>query len=266
MEKYRLLPLIEDDCKMQMAIDEAITLACSEERSLPTLRFYVFSSPAVTLGYGQRTSNFNFEKEGKKFDYVRRMTGGTAVLHKNDLVYSLILPEESLPHKIVDAYNYLSDGLVTGFKKLGLNAEKKNSESKERKDSCYLNSNPYDVVVNGKKISGNAQARLKGIVLQHGTIIIEDNLNELIDCMSLSEEKKIELINRAKTKVTCVKNELKRDIIISELEEVMLSGFKELFKQKEITFEKGVLTNYEKRLIEKLYKEKYSTEEWNHLR
>lgn len=267
MQKYRILPYMNDSGAMQMAIDEAITIACSERKSPPTLRFYSFNPSAITLGYGQRINILDFKKiEEKGFDYVRRITGGTGVLHKNDLVYSLILPEDSLPHKVLDAYNYLSDGLVIGLKRIGLKAEKKDYESKKRKDSCYLNSNPYDVMVNGMKISGNAQARLKGVVLQHGTIIIEDNLNELIECLNLRKDEKQNLSKSAKNKVTCIKNELRKEVTLSKLEEAMLLGFVELFNKRGINFKKGYLTDYEKHLAEKLCKEKYSTKEWNHLR
>ncbi len=256
MDRYRLLPRIDENGPMQMAIDEAIAVSCSQKKAPPTLRFYTFKPPAISIGCHQKIDNFNINKIGKKkFDYVRRITGGTAVLHKNDLVYSLVLSESSLPAKIVDAYNYLADGLVFGLKNIGLTAVKKMSKTNKRQDACYLNANPYDIIVNSKKISGNAQARLKGVVLQHGTIIIEDNLKELIDCLNLDDKQKAKLLKESPKKVTCLENELGK-ISISKLEKAMADGFKKLFDKKGISFEKKGLTDEEKKLIKKLYHQK----------
>ncbi len=248
-----------------MAIDEAIAISHSKDKSPPTLRFYTFTPPAITIGYHQEVENFDVDEiRKKKFDFVRRLTGGTAVLHKNDLVYSLVLPEFSLPRKITNAYNYLSDALIRGLKELGLPAKKKKLVSEERKDTCYLNSNPYDIVVNNKKISGNAQSRIRGVVLQHGTIIIKNNLPELFDCLICEDRQRRDFHATARKKVTSVEKELGRCPSIAEVEEAMISGFRTLFSQKGILFRKKSLTDYETTLAEKLYREKYSTDRWNY--
>ncbi len=260
MDKFRLLPRINKNGPMQMAIDEAIAVACSKNKAPPTLRFYTFTPPAVTIGYHQEIENFDVDKVREKgFDLVRRITGGTAVLHKNDLVYSLVIPEHFLPHKIIDAYNYLSNGLVEGLKEIGLPAGKKKSASKQRKSSCYLNSNPYDIMINNKKISGNAQARIKGVVLQHGTIIMEDNLKELIDCLNFNDSQKAKLLKESENKVTSVDRELGEKTSIVKIEQAMAAGFKNLFDKKGVYLEKGELTNYERKLMKKLYSQKYAT-------
>ncbi len=265
MDRYRLLPSINESGPMQMAIDEAVVISCSEGKSPPTLRFHTFAPPAITIGYHQEIETFDVDEIREKgFDFVRRLTGGTAVLHKNDLVYSLVLPEFSLPSKITDAYNYLSDGLVNGLKELGLSAKKRNSTSKKRKASCYLNSNPYDIVVNEKKISGNAQARISGVVLQHGTIIIENNFPNLFDCLACSDRQRRNFLETANRTVTSVEKELGRKPSIAEVEEAMISGFRTLFSQKGISFRENSLTDYERTLAGKLAQEKHSTNMWNY--
>jgi len=264
MSDWRIIRMIEANGAMQMAIDEAIAIACSEGKSPPTLRFYSFKPHAITMGNAQRISSFNVDEIRKKgLEFVRRITGGTSVLHKNDLVYSLVLPESFLPNGVTDSYNYLSDGIVKGLVKVGIKASKKYAESKKREDSCYLNDNPYDIVVNGRKISGNAQARLKGVVLQHGTIIIENNFGELIDCLKLSKGEQERLLKEAGQKVTFAEGEMGRKINLSELENAMISGFAELFSEKKICLKEGQLSLYEKELAERLFREKYSTKEWN---
>lgn len=261
MDKIRLLKLKKDSGPMQMAVDEAITLRCS----LPTLRFYTFDPPAITLGQNQEVKKFNLKPVEKKgFDLVRRITGGTAVLHKNDLVYSLVMAENFLPEKVVDAYRFLSEGLVEGLKNFGLKAEKKVAQAKKRQPSCYLNENPYDIVVNGKKISGNAQARIKGIVLQHGTIIIENNLGELFDCLIADTCHKNDFLEQAGEKVTSLEEEMPNKPTVEEVAKAMTYGFKKLFSTKDLVLQPGELTQKEKNLAEKLYRQKYSTNDWNH--
>ncbi len=261
---WRLIDRIDDGAQMQMAIDEAITISCSKGKSLPTLRFYTFKPAGITIGYHQKIDNFNFDEINKKgFGFARRMSGGTAVLHKDDLVYALIIPEDFLPSKIVDAYKYLSDGLILGLNNFGLNSYKRDTSSKRREDSCYLNSNPYDVVINDKKISGNAQTRINGVVLQHGTIIVKNNISELINCINLDSENRKVLFNESLKKITSIEDEFQRTISLKGLEGAMLSGFERLFREKGIILEKGTLSDYELNLAKKLYGEKYSKDDWN---
>lgn len=266
MKKIRLLSAVHADCARQMALDEAVLISCSQGKSLPTLRFYGFNPPAITLGVHQEIKNFDMEKIQKKgFGLTRRITGGTAVLHQGDFVYSLIFPEADLPHDIVGAYKYLSDGLVRGLDHIGIRVSKRESESKKREDSCYLNNNPYDVVFEGRKISGNALTRLNGYLMEQGTLIIEDNIKDLLDCQNLSDDQKERLCVKARERVGCISETLGRIPSFSELEDSMRKGFASLFSQSDYILEAGELTAYENDLAEQLYKEKYSTIEWrNH--
>lgn len=267
MKEIRLLNPIYLDGVRQMALDEAILISCSEGKSLPTLRFYGFVPPTITIGFFQPIKNFDLDKIKKEgIGFVRRITGGTAILHKKDFVYSLILPEKGLPHRVVESYNYLSNGLVRGLNYLGVNVSKRKNLSKTREGSCYLNDNPYDICLNEKKISGNAQTRYNGFLLQHGTIILEDNLQELIECQNISEKQKNTLYDKSRKKVTCINSELGRTPSFSELEEAMKQGFQSLFSEKNLVLKKGKITEYEKKLAEELYKNKYATKEWRDLR
>ncbi len=265
MKEMRLIRITKANSAMQMAIDEAIAIARSEDKIPNTLRFYTWDPPTITIGYGQQICNLEFKEIKKKaFAYVRRPTGGTAVLHKNDLTYMIVASEKDVSGDVVDSYKQLSQGLVLGLQKLGLKAEHKLivNPDKEKTASCYSNENEYDVVVNERKISGNAQARINGVVLQHGTIIIEDNIEELFDCMNLPEKRKAELIAKTRERLTCVENELKEKVTPQELEEKIILGFKEMG----IKLVNGELTEYELKLASELYTKKYSTEAWNHKR
>ena len=267
MTKYRLLNTIDDVAAMHMASDEAISIECSRKNSPYTLRFYTFNPSAITLGYGQRIQNLDLKKlEESPLDYVRRMSGGTAVLHDGDLTYALIISEDDVPEKVIEAYKYLSQGLINGLRNLGIRANYRTKEPNKTEQSCYINENPYDVVVRDKKISGNAQSRSNGVVVQHGTIIVDNKHQRLLDYLVLSQQKRKALLSQLEKKVTSLNDEAKRQIPLEELEAAFIKGFEELFFEQEISLEKAPLTKREKELALELYKTKYSTKQWNHLR
>lgn len=265
--EWRLLKLNKSNGAMQMAIDEAIVIANSKKKVPNTLRFYVFEPITITLGYNQRIDQFNLNKIKKNnWDYVRRISGGTAVLHKNDLTYSLIVSENDLPLKIIDAYKYLSQGLINGLKELKIPAKFKSEQTKKRLEACYLNSNPFDITVHGKKISGNAQSRINNTVLQHGTIIIKNNLKELFNCLNLNNDEINNLTKKAETKMTSIEKIKNQKPNIKTVEKAMIKGFEKLLNKKSIKLKKSKLTEFEINLAKKLYAKKYSTKHWNYIK
>ena len=262
--KIRFLKYHPNDAYMQMAIDEAIQIAVSKGKSPNTLRFYKFDPVAITYGFSQSINDFDLNEIKKdNIDIVKRLSGGTSVLHKNDFTYSLILKEEELPKLVVYAYKYLSLGLINGLNKLGVDATFRETGSNKRKGVCYINDNPYDIVVENKKISGNAQFRKDGVALQHGTIILDDTTKDLCDYLLLSDEDRNESVKAIEKKVTSVKKVLgyipKEDLVI----ESMRFGFEKLFSEKGFEIVEEELSDYEKKLSEELYFKKYKTNEWN---
>jgi len=145
----------------------------------PILRIYQWSPPAVSLGYFQDENEVVDLVACRKagVDVVRRPTGGRAVLHNDELTYSIIVPEaHPFINKggVLDAYRAISRGLVTAFNLLGIVAALV-PEIKDRAGlapgSCFDTSTAYEIQVNGKKVVGSAQLRREGVVLQHGAII-----------------------------------------------------------------------------------------------
>ncbi len=216
------------DGAMQMAIDEAIMIARIEGRVPDTVRFYAFQTPITTIGCHQ-----NYEK--KFAACVRRLTGGSAVFHNNDFTYMVVMAQKGELFDIDRNYYYIGDMLLAGLKELGVTAQYSNKDYQKKANDCYLNENPYDIEVDGKKISGNAQTNKHGVVLQQGTLII-DNENPHINALN---------------KV------LKQKINMSLLLEKMHTGFVKELKKKNIRLESGQLTKYEKDLAKKLYEQKY---------
>ncbi len=251
METWRLIKTIETNGAMQMAIDEAI-LAFRIKNKVPnTLRFFTWNPPCLTIGYFQSLKKEadakNAEKQG--VDIVRRYTGGGAVFHDNELTYSLAISEEDVPQDIIASYQRICSAIIKGLELLHINPEFK-----------QIN----DIIANGKKISGNAQTRKEGFVLQHGTILIDVDIKKMFSLLKVPDEKiKDKMIKAVEERVTSLNKELKKEISIDELRDCLIKGFESAFN---IRFEESGLTKDEAALAEKLCKEKYSTSEWRELR
>ncbi|MEM3619484.1 MAG: lipoate--protein ligase family protein, partial [Candidatus Korarchaeum sp.] len=160
--RWRLL-LESGDAATNMAIDEALM-----RFGIPTIRFYRFSPSSVTIGYFQRVSSaVNLEEAMKGgVRVVRRITGGGSVYHdeRGELTYSIVAPVELFPKGFAESMRYVCEGVVRTVRAFGLDAEF---------------SGVNDVVVAGRKLSGSAQAREQGILLQHGTIMYATDLEKL---------------------------------------------------------------------------------------
>ncbi len=226
-----------------MAFDESLLVHLDEIG--PTLRVYGWNPPAVSIGYFQSMEEeVNVEKAREMgVDLVRRITGGGAVYHKYEVTYSITLPE--VKGRILDSYLVIDMGIIKALQNLGLNAKHHGIN---------------DVVVNGKKISGNAQTRKYGGLLQHGTLLMDVNVDEMFEILRVPEEKlRDKVIDNVKHRVTSLKHE-GVNIEFEELQKVLVDGFREALNAK----------IYEDEVPDKVYEyarklevEKYATPEWN---
>ncbi len=156
--KWRLIEQNKYSAAMNMAIDHSIYESVANERVFPTIRFYKWLNSSLSIGAYQNQNDINLEACQKLgISIVRRMTGGSAVLHdKADFTYSVIAPIRVFDYSIEVAYKHICSCIINTLKKLGINATLENKN---------------DIVVNKKKISGNAaKAMNKGVYLQHGTL------------------------------------------------------------------------------------------------
>ena len=268
---------------MNMAIDEAIMIAHREGLVPPTIRFYQWSPPAVSLGYFQ-----DLEKEidvdvckNLGIDIVRRPTGGKAVLHDKELTYSFIIRENHplVNDSILETYKKVSGGIIRGLSYLGIKAElvplreklkstPSGNEAKSEiphsdiKSICFSVPSQYEVQVEGKKIVGSAQVRKREIVLQHGSLLIELEKDKLFSVFNFPS---VHIRERLKTRfnATSLEEILKRKINFSELSEILPRGFEEEFGVRLV---EGKLTEQEEKISKDLLENKYSTYEWNYQR
>jgi lipoate-protein ligase A len=187
-------------------------------------------------------------------DVVRRITGGGAVYHdtEGEITYSVVANKKDLKAENINAvYAKFYGGIAEALKILGINADFNEGNAK----TCP------NLIVNGKKISGSAQSHKKGVVLQHGTLLVDVDLEEMFTFLRVPWAKTcMEVINVAKNKITSIKKELGKTVSVEEVNNALSEGFK---KALNIQLLEGELTPYENEIASKLYKEKYTTEEWN---
>jgi len=254
-----------------MAIDESIFISCQQKKSPPTIRFYGWTPPAVSLGYFQKAENaVNLKACTKRgIEVVRRLSGGRAVLHDKELTYSLICPEGTPPFtaNILDTYKIISNCLMSALKSLNLDVQwvtfrDRHSSSVQlhkRTPSCFSAPSWYEITVEGKKICGSAQKRGGGVLLQHGSILIEHDPEMLSEVLSSKKGKQVLLAEVCST-TTSINHHLNKKIDFYGLKALVHKSFE---TQLGITLQKGKLTDYEHTLNDQLLKEKYQNTEWN---
>ncbi len=252
-EQWRLLETGYSTAFANMAIDRAVLVSNSRGKVPPTIRFYRWQPSAISIGYFQSLEEEVDLDICKNFgvNYVRRITGGGAVYHDKELTYSIVISEShpKIPKNIMESYRTICSAIVKGLKNLGI-------------ESTYIPIN--DIITNGKKISGNAQTRKAKTVLQHGTILIDVNVEEMFFLLRVPTEKiKDKLIADVKERVTSIKHVLEKEISFEEISNAIKSGFEQEFN---IELVKGTLTKEEVELTKKFEDECFSTKDWNHRR
>lgn len=157
-----------NDAAVNMAMDEALLNWHSEGKIPPILRFYGWSKPTLSVGHFQRIER-TIDLDGVKrngCEFVRRQTGGSAVLHDDELTYSVVVSEKKdyIPPSIREAYYELSKGIMAGFNNLGINAEYSipKERFRDRTAVCFERPSDYEMLVNGKKFPDTHKRGKKG--------------------------------------------------------------------------------------------------------
>lgn len=244
-----------------MAFDEAL-LRSFDQCSKPILRLYGWNPPAISLG--------RFQKAGEVLDtdycsangtgVVRRITGGGVIYHADELTYSIICAPEQIPetNSIKDSFRVLTGFLLRFYRDLGLDAcyaadvSCAGEKLGERTPFCFAGKETYDILVNGRKIGGNAQRRLKQVIFQHGSIPVLDRVAEGVSCMRHRPE-------NLEGRVTCLVAEgvmPDTEYLKSVLKRAFCSNLDTILR------ETGPVGR-EIRLADRLLREKYLNDNWN---
>ncbi|RSD27412.1 lipoate--protein ligase family protein [Mesobacillus subterraneus] len=272
-EVWRFIDSGENSPSFNMALDEALLEWHGEGKIPPVIRFYGWNPPSLSVGYFQ-----NIEREIDMeavsqygLGFVRRPTGGRGVLHEHELTYSVIVTEEhpDMPKTVTEAYRVISEGILQGFQKLGLEAYfavPKTSAEKEalkhpRSAVCFDAPSWYELVVEGRKVAGSAQTRQKGVILQHGSILLDLDEDKLFSLFKYPNDRVKERMQKAfKTKAVAINEISSRTISLDEAKEAFRSGFENGLG---IILEPYSLSPEELDYVNKLAKDKYESDEWN---
>jgi len=256
MTVWRLLKLEVNDAFTNMAIDEAIVTARIEGLVPNTLRFYRWNPSAVSVGRFQDINNEahveNCRRQG--VDIVRRITGGGTVYHdsEGEITYSIIAKEVDFgTTDVVQAYNTVCNGLIEAAKILGVKADFNPGDPR----------NCPNIAIQGKKISGSAQFHKGGVLLQHGTFLLEADLENMFTFLRVPWAKTIpDVVCVARERLTSIKNELGKKVSSDEAYQALVKGFERALS---VQLRGEALTPYEHKLAQNLRSYKFSTEEWN---
>ncbi|HET7009562.1 MAG TPA: lipoate--protein ligase family protein [Anaerolineales bacterium] len=178
-----------------MAADEALLEAVTQRVAAPTLRFYAWDPPCLSLGRAQPLAQVDLVRlEAEGWDWVRRPTGGRAILHTDELTYAVAGPidEPDLAGGVLDSYRRLSAGLVRGLELLGIQpdppAETHVDDAGRQQPVCFEVPSAYEITVGGRKLIGSAQVRRRGGVLQHGTLPLGGDLTRICRVLRYPDE------------------------------------------------------------------------------
>lgn len=249
-ETWRLIDMRVENAVTQMSIDEAIATARNLSGFPNTIRLYRWKPSAVSIGYFQSLlQEVDLEACSRLgVDVIRRITGGGAVFHDYDgeITYSLVAAETDLkmPQDILESYRLICGCIVTGLQELGVESEFKPVN---------------DINAGGRKISGNAQTRRNGVILQHGTILVDSDAKKIFTVLKVSGNKiSDKAIKSAEERVTDLRKYTGRNISFDEARKALIEGFE---RGLNIRLEPGKLTSYEEQLVLQL-REKYSSHKW----
>ncbi len=249
-----------------MAVDEAIARLAGAGKVPPTLRFYAWTPPCISLGRHQPLREVDLDRcRAAGVDVVRRPTGGRAILHVDEVTYSVAGPEDEprLRGAVLDCYLRLSEGLTCGLKRLGLSVYKADAHARAGPDvsaACFEVPSAYEILTTaGQKIVGSAQVRRRGWVLQHGAIPLKGDITRLVDYLAVDEATRHALRQTLARRAVSLEAALGRPITFAEAVDTLVSGFAEALN---IEFIPGELTPEEEALAQELERTVYGTPEW----
>jgi lipoate-protein ligase A len=269
MDIWRLLMTPPARGAWNMAVDEALLEAVGRGESLPTLRLYDWTPACLSLGIAQSYKDVDAPRlEANGWDVVRRATGGRAILHVDELTYSVTAPpdEPRVQGSVLESYRRLAGALLVAVRALGLDAEMEQHAppatpaSAGKGPVCFEVPSAYEIVVGGKKLVGSAQARKRHGVLQHGTLPLYGDLTRITQALIFADEAARQdaahsLLAHATTVESVTGQAIAR--------ETAAQAFVEAFEsQLGLRFEHGELSGGEKARAEELVQKKYGHPDW----
>jgi lipoate-protein ligase A len=266
MNTWRLLITPAASGAWNMAVDETILQSIGLGECLPTLRLYAWDPACLSLGHAQPFTDVDSARfEARGWDVVRRATGGRAILHTDELTYSVIgsVEDPVLAGSVLESYNRLAQGLLLAVKELGLPVQIKEGKTNDNtipNPICFEVPSTYEITVAGKKLIGSAQARKKEGVLQHGSLPLTGDLTRICQALVFENESARETASqRLLARATTVESALGRALSWDTAAQAFIHAFE---VQLGLCFERGKLSESESRRAEELVREKYAHPSW----
>lgn len=277
MTLWRLLITPPARGAWNMALDESILEHAQAGRgeSLPTLRLYAWDPACLSLGHAQPFTDVDMTRlKEHGWDVVRRATGGRAILHTDELTYSVIAPDDEprLAGSVLESYNRLAQALLLAVKNLELPVEMKElvghvsavpaggNVTNPINPVCFEVPSAYEITVDGKKLIGSAQARKKEGVLQHGSLPLTGDLARICQTLVFENEPARENASaRLLARAATVESALGRALSWETAAQAFIHAFE---AQLGLSFERGRLSESESKRTDELVKEKYGHPSW----
>jgi len=248
-----------------MAVDEAIVTAVCEGASPPTLRFYAWSPPCLSLGRGQPLTDVDQEAcQAAGVELVRRPSGGRAILHTDELTYSAALAQADprAAGDVVASYRRLSEGLLAGLRGLGVQAVQAAAPRKPAGDPtaiCFETPSNYELTAGGLKLVGSAQWRARGGILQHGTLPLHGDITRIVSYLTLPDAEREQQRQALRRRAATLEAALGRRVLFGEAAQALAEGFAQALS---LTLIVGELTAYERTLVAELRRRRYASPDW----
>jgi lipoate-protein ligase A len=262
---WRLIVDGEADGAANMAEDEAILTAVVEGLCLPTLRFYSWSPPCLSLGRNQPLADVDLSACRRAgVDVVRRPTGGRAILHTDELTYSVTLVQSDprATGDVVESYRRLSEGLLAGLRGLGVKAAEAVEQRQRATDLtaiCFEVPSDYEITTGGRKLVGSAQWRARGAVLQHGSLPLHGDLSRIVTYLALADAEREAQRQCLRLRAATLEEALGQALPFSQGVRALADGFARALN---LTLVPGELTAYERALTAELRSSRYAAAGW----
>jgi lipoate-protein ligase A len=264
MANWRLIISPPEDAFTNMAVDEAILQMYTHKGGIPTLRIYGWKPPAISLGFSQTPDDALSLAHCRRnnIDFVRRITGGEAIYHDQEITYSLVCRKSDLniSDSVRKSFRLLTTFVFNAYRKLGFTphfaSDLANYRHGDASHFCFATIEKFDIIINNKKIGGNAQKRTKDIIFQHGSIPIALDFKKIKTLIN-------EDLKDVERKVTCLNELLKSEVRYKEVTRVLIDSFKSSYN---VGLNRMTLSRQEKDLSHTLLQEKYKTKQWNYFK
>ena len=201
----------------------------------PMVRFYEWSVPTLSLGYHQSADVLDDARlQSAGVPWVRRPTGGAAVLHSEELTYAVVVPDVAGCGGAARAQRLVAQALAQGLRAVGVEAELNERgeplSSLPDRTSCFVRTSRWEVSAGGRKLVGSAQRKLTRALLQHGSILVGEDHLRIVEFLRLVDEHSRETLrNRLRERSTCITHELGHPVSMTSLRHELAEAFVRVF-------------------------------------